>query len=164
MAVSDKVTGRFVDFRVTPKGEAARGRLPGKIIAVYSALALGCLLPVLFVHDLAEAQGFYLLTLINAVLYSATVCVIVGRHLYETGASFRLRITDVFLQTGAVAGLVLLTGYAVVLRSPQSAYALTLGLEELQIAQVQYVVAGAGSGPVGQVRYTFNLSWNWDSL
>ena len=163
-AVSDRVTGRFVDFRVTPKGEAARGRLPGKIIAVYSGLALGCLLPVLFVHDLAEAQGFYLLTLLNAVLYSVTVCVIVGRHLYETGASFRLRIADVALQTGAVAGLVLLTGYAVVLRSPQSAYALTLGLEELQITEVQYVVAGAGSGPVGQVRYTFNLSWNWDSL
>jgi cellulose synthase (UDP-forming) len=164
MAVSDRVTGRFVDFRVTPKGDAAWGRLPRKIIAVYSALAIGCLGPVLFVHDLTEAEGFYLLTLINAVLYSATVCVIVGRHLIEAGATLRLRVADIAVQTVAVAGLVALTGYAVVLRSPQSAYAFTLGLEDLQIAQVQYVVAGAGSGPVGQVRYAFNIAWKWELL
>lgn len=164
MALSDRITGRFVDFRVTPKGDMAKGRLPAKIIAVYSALALGCLLPVLLVHDLIEAQGFYLLTLINAVLYSATVCIIVGRHLYESGTTLRLRIGEFAAQVGVVAVLVVLTGYAVALRSSQSAYALTLGLEDLQVADVQYVVAGAGSGPVGQVRYTFNMSWNWGAL
>lgn len=164
MALSDRLTGRFVDFRVTPKGDAAQRRLPGKIIAVYSGLALGCLVPVLFVQDLTEAQGFYLLTLINAVLYSVTVCVIVGRHLSEGGTALRLWTGEVAWQAGAVAVLFGLTSYAVVLRSPQSAYALTLGLEPLQIAQVQYVAAGAGSGPVGQVRYTFNLAWNGEPL
>jgi cellulose synthase (UDP-forming) len=160
MAASDRVTGRFVDFRVTPKGDGARGRLPGKIIAVYSVLALGCILPVLMIEGLERAQGFYLLTLFNAILYSATVLVIVGRHIYENGLPFGIRQADLALQGATVVMLFSLTGYAMVLRSPESAYALTLGLEELQIAEVQYVVAGAGAGPVGQVRYKFNLAWN----
>jgi hypothetical protein len=88
----------------------------------------------------------------------------VGRHLYESGAALRLRIGDLAAQAGTVAVLVVLTGYAVTLRSSQTAYALTLGLEDLQVAEVQYVVAGAGSGPVGQVRYTFNMTWNWGAL
>jgi cellulose synthase (UDP-forming) len=160
MALRDRLTGSFVDFRVTPKGDAAKGRLPTRIVAVYSVLALGCILPVLLVRDLQEAQGFYLLTLFNSILYSTTVLVIVGRHVHENGLPAGMRLGDLAMQFGAVALLFTLTGYAMVLRSPESAYALTLGLEEVQLAEVQYVVAGAGNGPVGQVRYQFRFGWN----
>ncbi|MGB3148601.1 MAG: glycosyltransferase family 2 protein, partial [Paracoccaceae bacterium] len=83
MAVRDKISGKFVDFRVTPKGDATTKKLPSKVVAVYVALAIGAILPVLFIHDVGQARGFHILSSINAVIYSSIVVSIVLRHLRE---------------------------------------------------------------------------------
>ena len=160
MAVRDKLTGGFVDFRITPKGDAARGRLPFKVIAVYAVLALGCILPVILVDGVERAQGFYLLTLFNGVLYATVVAVTVVRHLTENGGRFIGRMRDAAIQFGVTVVLIMLIGMAFSMRMTQSAHALAIGLEPLKIVEPVYKVAGAGGGPAGQVVYRFNLSWN----
>ena len=158
MAARDRLTGRFVDFRITPKG-VAQGKLPLKVLGVYTALALGSILPVLLVGSVQNAQGFYLLTLLNGLLYSATVAVIVVRHIRENGGRFVGHLGDATLQFGLLAGLLVMVSTALYARSGPSLYALTVGLEPLQIVRPTYAVAGAGSGPVGRIVYEFRVTW-----
>ena len=159
MAIRDKLRGEFVDFRITPKGDVSRGRVPFALVLVYVVLALGCILPVLLVDDVQTAQGFYLLTLFNGILYAAVVLVTVIRHLSENGGKFIGGMRDAVLQFGVTAGLVMLIATALFSRAAESAHALAIGLEPLKIVEPLYNVAGAGSGPAGQIEYRFRLSW-----
>lgn len=159
MAVRDTVTGRFVDFRITPKGEASRGRLPGRVLLVYTGLALGCLLPVLFGPPLTEAKGFYLLTLLSGVLYVSVVLVTLWHHLSENGWSYLGTWRDAGLQLGVSVLLVGLTYNAFATRSAEGAYGLTRGLDHVELVQLQTRVAGAGSGRAGLADYTFTFEW-----
>ena len=161
MAIRDRLSGRFVDFRITPKGEAASARLPGKIMAVYVALALGALAPVVLVGNVTQARGFYLLSLLNAVLYGALLVVILTRHLVENrqrGAFAQMRRVLPGYAT-LTAALVALGVWSVVLRGPESLQALAFGLEPLQVSEVEYVVSGAGMGRAGDVHIRFAPQW-----
>ncbi|MGP3723863.1 glycosyltransferase family 2 protein [Cereibacter sphaeroides] len=160
MAVRDRVTGRFVDFRITPKGSAASRRIPPKIIAIYVALAAGCVLPVFLADELAEARGFLLLTLLNAILYGSLVLVMVWHHLRQIGAFWRDQLGDLALQGTAVAALFALVIAGGLSRGTESLAALAFGLEPLRITRAEYVVSGAGSGTVPQVRFRFAPDWN----
>jgi cellulose synthase (UDP-forming) len=159
IAMRDWLTGCFVEFRVTPKGEAARGRLPYRVVSVYVVLALGCLLPVLLVDHLEEAKGFYLLTLITALLYAATAMVIVFRHLSENHWTFSGRARDALLQFGTLGALVVLTLASLALRLAEGTYALTVGAETFHLVEVRYLAAGAGN-PSGQLNYEWTYPWN----
>ncbi len=160
MALQDKIFGTFVDFRITPKGDVATSRLPLNVITVYALLAAGCIVPVLLVDDVVEAQGFYLLTLFNGILYTSVVAVTIIRHLSENRFRFAGRFFDAAFQITVMSGLVIMIGMALSLRLTESVHALSIGLEPLQLVEPLYKVAGAGAGPAGQVDYRFKFSWN----
>ena len=157
MAVHDRITGRFVDFRITPKGEAASAALPGRIVWLYLALAAGALIPVLTVSGVTEARGFYLLSLVNAALYIALVATILWQHRREARArGRRLEKRGIFATYGAMLTLIMvLGGWAITLRGEESLHALAVGLAPVRLAEVQYVVSGAGRGQQGEVRIRF---------
>ena len=138
MALRDKITGRFVDFRVTPKGDAATKRLPSTVVAVYAALALGAVLPVILVSDVGEARGFHLLSGINALIYSSIVISIVVRHLRDNSGAFKARWLRATFQLGSAASLGILIISAVMVRGTESLYALSVGLEPFRIARAEY--------------------------
>ena len=160
MALRDKITGKFVDFRITPKGEMAKPRLPKKIVALYGALALGCLIPVVLFSNVQEARGFYLLLLMNAVLYGANVIVIVVHHFRENRIAWREQRGDFLLQAGAMAMIIALFAVSLDLRGMQGLHALSTGLEPLRLTRIEFVVAGAGQGGPGQMDFRFAPGWN----
>ncbi|WP_246082548.1 glycosyltransferase family 2 protein [Rubellimicrobium rubrum] len=160
MAVRDWLSGRFVDFRITPKGEAARGRLPTRVLLVYAALALGCLLPVLAVERLDVAKGFYALILVTGLLYTATVVVIVLRHLSENDWAFVGRVKDAAVQFGILATLALLAGFTTSARLAEGVYGLSIGAGRINPVEARFQVAGAGGGMAGRLSYEWAIPWN----
>lgn len=160
MAVRDKLTGSFVDFRITPKGAGAARVLPLRVLAVYTVLALCATLPVLYSEELANARGFLLLALMNAVLYATLVLVIVWRHLVDTGAlrwQSRWASATQLLSAAAVAGTVL-AGFS--WRGVESLHALAFGLEPLRLVRAEYGIAGAGHAAKDRVSFVWDPGWN----
>ena len=155
MAIKDRVTGTFVDFRITPKGKDAQSHLPLRVLGVYCVLASCATLPVLLSENLRNAQGFLLLSLINAFLYTAIVVVIVWHHFRQNKRAFILRpvfaSSQVILALAVVSALV--TG--VVTRGSEGMYALAFGLEPLRLVKVEYGFAGAG------FQAATNVSFRW---
>jgi len=159
-ALRDKITGKFVDFRVTPKGEAATKKLPTKVVAAYSLLALGALLPVLLVRDISEARGFYILSAINGLIYTAIAVSIVLRHLMENGAELRRRWHAAAVQLASVGALTMLVGTVLTTRGVQGIYALSVGMAPFHLAVAEYGASGAGMDDYRKVMYRFDPGWN----
>jgi len=157
MALKDCLTGRFVDFRITPKGDAAKGRLPMKVLAVYAIIALGCLVPVLMVDRVQQSGGFYLLALFSGMLYVTIVVVTVFRH--HTENSMTWSPADIAPQLGLVVVLVAMTGWCFMDRIGPGAHALFMGIDGIVVAKPLYYVAGAGAGAAGRVTYKLNFLW-----
>ncbi|WP_372839273.1 glycosyltransferase family 2 protein [Phaeovulum sp.] len=161
MAVRDRLTGSFVDFRITPKGAAVSRRLPFKVLGVYVALALGCILPVLLVPEVHEARGFYLLLTFNAIIYTAIVGVIVVHHRKESGVHWRAQARDTFAHFGVTAALIALVATSLALRATESLHALAYGLEPLHITKAEYPISGAASAKGGpSVVFRLDVGWN----
>ena len=159
MAVRDKLTGSFVDFRITPKGDAAARTLPLKILAVYTLLALGAALPVLLSDRLANARGFLLLALLNAMVYSLLVVVIVWRHLADTGAIRLQPLLATLGQFGAVALVSGAVALGFVWRSVEGLQALAFGLEPLRLVRAEYGIAGAGHSSEDRIYFVWDPGW-----
>lgn len=159
MAVRDSLTGTFVDFRITPKGSAAAKALPFKVLAVYTLLALGATLPVLFSEDLANARGFLLLALLNAVLYAAVVIVIVLRHLLDTGALRAQSLGNSLWQIVAATSVAVTVVAGFSWRGVESLQALAFGLEPLQLVRVEYGLAGAGHRARDRLYFVWDPGW-----
>lgn len=157
MALVDRFRGHFVDFRVTPKGAAQNAPLPGRVLAVYALLALGCVVPVIAVSDITQARGFYLLAVFNAVAYAALLTVIVVHHWRESGRPGWLRGA---LQIGTTAVVFAALGFALYLRGTESLAALETGLGPFHLTRVEYRVSGAGSTAPGTVVFRFDPGWN----
>lgn len=159
MAVRDWVTGTFVDFRITPKGAAAARSLPFRVLAVYTALALGATLPVLFSEELGNARGFLLLALLNAILYAVLVVVIVLRHMADTGALRFQSVPTSLTQIAAAAAVVatVIAGFSY--RGIESVHALAFGLEPLQLVRVEYGIAGAGHQATDRIYFIWDPGW-----
>ncbi|OOY29806.1 N-acetylglucosaminyltransferase [Thioclava sp. L04-15] len=159
MAVYDRLSGKFVDFRITPKGEAASLVLPERIIAVYGGLALGALLPVLLVGNVTEARGFYLLSFFNAAFYFVLLSVIFGARARHVQIDWRGWPRDMAVQMGTLSMIVALGFSALWLRGSESLYALMVGLKSVQLAKVEYIVSGAGMGAPGQPKFRVSPAW-----
>jgi len=157
MAVYDRITGRFVDFRITPKGEAAEAKLPFRVLLPYVVLALGCILPVLMIDQVYRAKGFYFLTLLNGSIYAIISGVIVIRHVRDNHVGFKRALAQIPAQLAVIPLLGVLVVSALVLRAPESLLALSVGIGQDQMVRYEYVVSGAGLGNAGTVRY------RWDS-
>lgn len=159
MALRDRLTGRFVDFRITPKGAAARGHLPAVIPAVYGALALGAILPVLLAGRLEQGGGFLLLALLTGALYAVAVAVIVLRHLAEAGLPAALRQPVAPAYLALPAALFAALAGAAGARGLEGLHVLTLGLEPVQIVRVEVPISGAGRDASGRYLYRFTFDW-----
>lgn len=158
MAVHDRLTGRFVDFRITPKGDVAEARLPYRIIMVYAALLLGCVLPVLLLGSIKEAPGFYLLSLLNGMFYAAIIWVAVLLHLRENriGKDALRRARGMLPHFGTAGIATSLIVAALFMRAPEGVHALTFGLGQLSVTEASYTVSGAGMGAhAGTTRIRF---------
>jgi cellulose synthase (UDP-forming) len=159
MALRDKLTGKFVDFRITPKGQNATQVLPAKIVLLYATLALFATLPVIFSEDLGNARGFLLLALLNAVLYGSLVAVIVWRHIADNKAfRFQTFSTSAF-QLGAAVCVVASVILGFLWRGVESVHALAFGIEPLQLVRVEYGLAGAGRKPKDLVTFVWDPGW-----
>lgn len=159
MAVWDWINGGFVDFRVTPKGDAIQKRLPVRVIAPYAVLALLAILPILLLDDVADAKGFYLLGLINAAIYLSLFVIIVIHHFREGEISLWSFGGAELLQCSAMVALVMLAAAALWLRGPESVAALSIGIEPVRVVESKFIVSGAGTGPPGKLKYVFEFGW-----
>ena len=158
MAMRDRLSGHFVDFRITPKGEATQAKLPRKVLMVYAALAIGALLPVLLVADAGEARGFYLLSLLNAAVFATLLALAVAeplRHARRNWASH-----DLAAQFATLAVIGAMTLGALVSRGEESLHALLIGLEPVHLTRVQYVASGAGMGAPGKAQFKISPGWS----
>ncbi|MDA7430553.1 glycosyltransferase [Primorskyibacter aestuariivivens] len=156
MAVQDRFTGNFVDFRITPKGEAAEAVLPLRVVLPYLVLALGCIVPVLLFDQVLDARGFYFLTLLNGSIYAIISAVIVIRHLRDNNIRLKDAAARIPLQLATVPLLLGLIVYALGTRGPESLLALSVGIGNDRMVRYEYVVSGAGLGEAGAVRYRWN--------
>lgn len=159
MAVRDRVFGGFVDFRITPKGEAAEAVLPMRLLLVYVALAMGCFAPILLLDGVRNAQGFYLLTAVNGLFYTAIVAVILTHHYRLTGL-FRsgMHMADL-VKIGVLPVLFATAGVSVTAHGLQSVAALSTGLEPYQLVREVYSVSGAGMDGARGVVLIFDPGW-----
>ncbi|WP_132693303.1 glycosyltransferase family 2 protein [Rhodovulum steppense] len=157
MAVRDSVTGRFVDFRITPKGTSAATRMPFRVLLPYMVIAAAAILPVLAVDHLENSAGFYLLCLLNAALYIAVLVVALTHHIRQTGLGWMgnaLRLGPQVAITLALAATLLFSGW---LRGMQSLHYLSTGLGPYQFTKVEFLVSGAGQGGKRSMRYSFDI-------
>mgnify|MGYP000377353211 CR=1 FL=1 len=159
MALWDRISGGFVDFRITPKGEGTAARLPLTLLLVYGALALCCLLPVLLVEEVQNAHGFYLLTAFNGIYYTVIVAVIVFQHFRKTPVTAGRSIAANLAKISLPSLLVCLVGVSVHARGLEGLHALAKGLEPFSLIREQYTVAGAGLGDAGTIVLIFDPGW-----
>jgi len=151
IAIYDRARGRFVDFLVTPKEVTSTNNLPNRVLAPIFILAVVSLLPVLLVPDANEAAGFYILSILNAGMYTTLFIVVLVKHHTENNISWR---TNAVVQSGQVlvaTSLIALICLSTWSRGMQSLYALSTGLGPLQFVQAKSIVAGAGTGSAGSV-------------
>ncbi|MDN0076370.1 glycosyltransferase [Crenobacter sp. SG2303] len=84
-ALADCLRGREFAFRVTPKTATADTRPPVRVVLPYLLISLFCSLPVLIVGDAGSASGFYVLSIINSLIYLLIAGLIVAAHARERG-------------------------------------------------------------------------------
>jgi cellulose synthase (UDP-forming) len=159
MATWDKLSGKFVDVRVTPKGEAASSVVSWSVLLPYFALALGSLAPVLLINDVQAAAGFYIFALINATIYTSLFAVIIINHLRENPSRHYQLSKHALAQFVSVALLGGAIGYGAATQGRDAAIALATTTGDLQFLQSGYVVAGAGQGNYGNLHVTYNSNW-----
>ncbi len=159
MAVRDRLTGRFVDFRVTPKGEQASSLVPWPVLLPYLGLAVLSLMPVLLADNAADAAGFYFFALVNAALYTGLFLIIVTNHLRENLGGRQHLPGQVAVRFGCVAVLGAAIGYGAFERSHDAVIALATTQGEVQFLQYRYSVAGAGQEASGRVHVSYNSQW-----
>jgi cellulose synthase (UDP-forming) len=159
MAIRDRLTGSFVDFRITPKGKAAEARLPMRIVAVYAALALGALIPVALADEVAEARGFYILSAINGTIYVILLLASFWHHLRSLPVGLAAGLRASWPQLSGLATVAVFAIAVGILRFEAGVQALAYGLEPTHLVKTEYVVAGAGAGQPGDIRIRFTLDW-----
>lgn len=159
MAVWDKLSGKFVDFRVTPKCEAASRVVPWSVLLPYFTLALVALMPVLLANNVTQAGGFYIFALVNAAIYTSLFAIIVANHLRENPSHHQQWPLHAIAQFGCVAVLGVAIGFGTVAQGREAIIALSTTQGELQFLRSGYVVAGAGQGKLGTVHVTYNSQW-----
>ena len=159
MALRDRMTGRFVDFRITPKGAGDAPPLPYPILAVYGVLLVGAVAPVLMLDRVEDAAGFYLLSALNGVFYAIILWVAVLGHIRESGLARApqhwWQEMRPHLGTAGLGAVIVIS--AISLRAPDGVHALTHGTGLTGLTRTEFLVAGAASGAeVGVARIRFN--------
>jgi cellulose synthase (UDP-forming) len=160
-ALSDRLTGRFVDFRITPKGEGAARRVPPRILALYAMLAAVAAMPVLVVDGVQEARGFYLLALMNAGVYVAILLVLLaedGRGMREAQVQPWRRARAAAARHAIAASVIAAMAGMFWLRGVDGLHALAEGTAIQSAIRADHGVTGAGMGGEGAtLRFALDL-------
>ncbi|KAJ54945.1 N-acetylglucosaminyltransferase [Actibacterium mucosum KCTC 23349] len=161
VALRDRLTGSFVDFRITPKGQTSQPPLPTRILTPYFLLSAMSALPVLMVDNLTKAGGFYVLSLLYAGIYAGAFASILIRHLRENAVDWQRYVPRLSTQFAASVFLIALVGASFWARGTHGLHALTVGLGPYQVTEMRFYVSGAGQSQ-GRVHYQFRkdiLDW-----
>ena len=89
-AIMDCIRGREFVFRVTPKTASIDVRPPLRVVLPYLFISLVCSVPLLVVADAGNAGGFYVISILNAVIYLFIALLIVVAHARESGQRMSL--------------------------------------------------------------------------
>jgi cellulose synthase (UDP-forming) len=82
-AVVGVVRGRRVEFRITPKGNGARGALSMRVMAPYWVIAGVSGSVAAFQSGAGDASGYYFLAIVTSATYATLVFVAALRHVVE---------------------------------------------------------------------------------
>ena len=157
-AIHDRLTGGYVDFRVTPKGRSEADPLPARVLAPYVFLSLASALPVLLVSDPRFASGFSIFALVNAAIYAAIYVIVLVMH----GRENRVRKPSHAYKPAVATALVALLALPVLGAKENGLRGLDAvvhGARYFTLTARTYPVAGAGQGGIGVWTVTFAPRW-----
>lgn len=159
-ALRDHMTGSFVDFRITPKGDQGQRKLPARIIAPYIALAGICAAAMVFAADADGARGFQIFAAINLMIYVLLAILIVLRHAIENNQPLLPRSQGLRLAAAGGLAACMIGGAQLGNHGLTALEALSHGQPFVTFTQSQFAVAGAGLGG-GKTRIVkFRLKWH----
>lgn len=161
-ALHNWMTGSFVDFRVTPKGNSEVDPLPMRVLAPYAVIALGSALTVLLVKDAGDSRGFYLFAIVNSLIYTLLLVVILIQH----GRENKVRVTNRSYRpviTVAMLTLIFIPGIATVQHGREGLEALAWGATHIQLFDERYSASGAGIGGQSLRKTIFRPHWRSDT-
>jgi cellulose synthase (UDP-forming) len=84
-AVVDCLRQREFAFRVTPKGTSIDSRPPPRVVLPYLLISLFCGVPLLLIGDAGSARGFYVISILNALMYLGVALLVLTAHAREQG-------------------------------------------------------------------------------
>jgi len=160
LAVTDTLRGRFVDFRITPKGGEQVGPAPYRVLVPYLILSAASAATALVLRDVGEAAGFYLFAAMNAFIYALLLVVIVVRHSIENGVPLRPNWARIGFHGGVAAMATTLSISVFAVRGIEGLDVLSQGTGPLALTEVTYSASGAGSGRRGLKHVKLKLDWN----
>jgi cellulose synthase (UDP-forming) len=125
-ALAGWIARREFNFKVTPKGSASDRPLPLRVMIPFLALSMLSALPALLVQDAGQAGGYYVWTLVNAVLYAVVAGAIVILHVHEQRHALRMSLLRSMVPKAlAVATASLLAAAAVTVNGAAGLRAIT---------------------------------------
>jgi cellulose synthase/poly-beta-1,6-N-acetylglucosamine synthase-like glycosyltransferase len=157
----DTITGKYVDFRVTPKGDGPKSLLPAKVFVPYAVLAAISVMAVLVAEPSQASRGFLAFAILNAISYSVLILVIFGMHLKENAIALRHNIGRLAAQGALVATLVLAASTGAGHRGLEGLYALQAGAGPVRVVKILYPAFGAGRGPEQGYSFVFAPGLDW---
>lgn len=158
MAVRDCMSRRFVDFRITPKGEQSR-LLPTRVILPYLGLAASTSAVMYAAPEVNETRGFYIFAAINTLTYAGVAALIAIRHGRENGMFTVARARGIAMACVCATATILVGGNQLGQHAIGSIEALSHGQTLVSFTDTRFTVAGAGHRSRTQIT-TFRFRWN----
>lgn len=155
-AIADAVARRRTEFRVTPKGGGEAKDLPFTVVAPYAVISLVSGLIALGIRDIHTASGYYLLAVMNAVIYAVVFAAIVIVHRRENGIA--ARGMPWMARLGTVAALSLLPMVATGQHGLEVLEAVAWR-SNVQFTKTSFSVAGAAMGKTLRRNFSFSVQW-----
>ena len=159
-AARDRITGSFVDFRITPKDGKIAAYPPLRVLMPYIAMSVASAATALLVSDPGSAQGYYLFAIVNSVVYSAVLAAIIIGHARENCLPLIPTCRRGLATAATLAMCLVVTGNAVYSRGIPGLEAVAYGQNVITFTETHFSVAGAGQGG-SQVKITrFKIKWH----
>jgi cellulose synthase (UDP-forming) len=159
-AVRDRLSGSFVDFRITPKGNKVTAFPPLRLLVPYFILSGSSAAAALLVNDPGSAKGYYFFAIINAIIYAAVLAVIIIRHALENGLSLLAPSRSAAMTTVTLALTACITTGAVYARALPGLEAVAYGQDMVSFTETRFAVAGAGQGGSHTKITRFSFKWH----
>ncbi len=157
-ALRDRFSPKFVDFRITPKGATSATMLPYRVIAPYVVLSAVSGMAAWLAPAPEQVWGFYMFAAFNSAIYAVVLVWIVGKHIIECGAPWKLLPNARFAIATSLA-LLVLPVVATYDHGLKGLHSLTYGAQSLKITTIAFPAAGAGTGRAGMKIVRFSPRW-----